>query len=121
MSLVKMDMAGDGPAGHQGHEGSEAWRDWHTVFTNAKAGMASVDKEHVQRVVYEMSKVCTAPPSNASVFGLFGPVDRPCLPWGACCACCGAAHPQHATVARQAGAPYRTHHISKTSSVSRRK
>ncbi|KAK9862385.1 hypothetical protein WJX84_004497 [Apatococcus fuscideae] len=27
-----------------------------TVFTNAKAGMAGVDKEHVQKVVYEMSK-----------------------------------------------------------------
>ena len=28
-----------------------------TVFTNAKAGMGSVDKEKVKRVVYEMSKV----------------------------------------------------------------
>lgn len=36
---------------------AEAWRDWHTVFTNAKAGMQDVDKAHVQRIVYEMSKV----------------------------------------------------------------
>eukprot|EP00891_Asterochloris_glomerata_P005434 jgi/Astpho2/5434/e_gw1.00076.4.1_t len=27
-----------------------------TVFTNAKAGMQNVDKEHVKRIVYEMSK-----------------------------------------------------------------
>jgi len=27
------------------------------VFTNAKAGMSGVDKDHVKRVVYEMSKV----------------------------------------------------------------
>ncbi len=46
-----------------GHEAGEpqgsqaAWRRHHTVFTNAKGGMASVDMEHVQRVVYEMSKV----------------------------------------------------------------
>ncbi|KXZ53568.1 hypothetical protein GPECTOR_6g485 [Gonium pectorale] len=32
------------------------WQDYQTVFTNAKAGMEGVDKEHVQRVVYEMSK-----------------------------------------------------------------
>lgn len=31
-------------------------QDYATVFTNAKAGMAGVDKEHVKRVVYEMSK-----------------------------------------------------------------
>lgn len=30
---------------------------YQTVFTNAKAGMEGVDKEHVKRVVYEMSKV----------------------------------------------------------------
>ena len=33
------------------------WKRHHTVFTNAKAGMDGVDKDHVQRVVYEMSKV----------------------------------------------------------------
>ncbi|KAI5080501.1 hypothetical protein GOP47_0003684 [Adiantum capillus-veneris] len=32
------------------------WHSYHTVFTNAKAGMDGVDKEKVQRVVYEMSK-----------------------------------------------------------------
>ncbi|CAN1821435.1 DNA polymerase kappa [Linum perenne] len=32
------------------------WQSYHTVFTNAKAGMDGVDKEKVQRVVYEMSK-----------------------------------------------------------------
>ncbi len=36
-----------------------AWADYQTIFTNAKAGMEGVDKEHVQRVVYEMSKVRT--------------------------------------------------------------
>ena len=35
----------------------EAWEEYETVFTNAKAGMACVDKEHVKRIVYEMSKV----------------------------------------------------------------
>ncbi|KAG2487883.1 hypothetical protein HYH03_013465 [Edaphochlamys debaryana] len=32
------------------------WQDYQTVFTNAKAGMEGVDKEKVQRIVYEMSK-----------------------------------------------------------------
>ncbi|EOX98479.1 DNA/RNA polymerases superfamily protein isoform 1 [Theobroma cacao] len=32
------------------------WQSYHTVYTNAKAGMDGVDKEKVQRVVYEMSK-----------------------------------------------------------------
>ncbi|KAH1098900.1 hypothetical protein J1N35_015821 [Gossypium stocksii] len=32
------------------------WQSYHTVYTNAKAGMDGVDKEQVQRVVYEMSK-----------------------------------------------------------------
>ncbi|GJY23803.1 DNA polymerase kappa isoform X1 [Tanacetum coccineum] len=32
------------------------WESYHTVYTNAKAGMEGVDKEKVQRVVYEMSK-----------------------------------------------------------------
>nr|XP_043621769.1 DNA polymerase kappa [Erigeron canadensis] len=32
------------------------WESYHTVFTNAKAGMDGVDKEKVQKVVYEMSK-----------------------------------------------------------------
>ena len=33
------------------------WSNFETVFTNAKAGMSGVDKEHVKRIVYEMSKV----------------------------------------------------------------
>ncbi len=33
------------------------WSNFETVFTNAKAGMAGVDKERVKRIVYEMSKV----------------------------------------------------------------
>ncbi|XP_038684740.1 DNA polymerase kappa isoform X2 [Tripterygium wilfordii] len=32
------------------------WQSYHTVYTNAKAGMDGVDKEKVQRIVYEMSK-----------------------------------------------------------------
>ena len=39
--------------------GQEKWAIFETVFTNAKAGMAGVDKEHVKRIVYEMSKVRT--------------------------------------------------------------
>ena len=33
------------------------WSNFETVFTNAKAGMSGVDKDHVKRVVYDMSKV----------------------------------------------------------------
>ncbi|KAI3953276.1 hypothetical protein MKX01_042271 [Papaver californicum] len=32
------------------------WQSYHTVYTNAKAGMDGVDKEKVQKIVYEMSK-----------------------------------------------------------------
>ncbi|KAF3435559.1 hypothetical protein FNV43_RR22648 [Rhamnella rubrinervis] len=32
------------------------WQSYHTVYTNAKAGMDGVDKEKVQRIVYQMSK-----------------------------------------------------------------
>ncbi|XP_028070031.1 DNA polymerase kappa-like isoform X2 [Camellia sinensis] len=35
---------------------SRPWQSYHTVYTNAKAGMEGVDKEKVQRIVYEMSK-----------------------------------------------------------------
>ncbi|KAL9231958.1 hypothetical protein vseg_007116 [Gypsophila vaccaria] len=35
---------------------SRPWQSYHTVYTNAKAGMDGVDKEKVQRIVYEMSK-----------------------------------------------------------------
>ncbi|KAF6139067.1 hypothetical protein GIB67_010793 [Kingdonia uniflora] len=37
-------------------EEARPWQSYHTVFTNAKAGMDGVDKEKVQRIVYEMSK-----------------------------------------------------------------
>ena len=53
------DGGGRGPEEPQASQA--AWRRHHTVFTNAKGGMASVDMEHVQRVVYEMSKVATTP------------------------------------------------------------
>ncbi|KAK2974476.1 hypothetical protein RJ640_018641 [Escallonia rubra] len=39
-----------------GGDSSRPWQSYHTVFTNAKAGMEGVDKEKVQRIVYEMSK-----------------------------------------------------------------
>ena len=35
----------------------EAPKDYATVFTNAKAGMASCDRQKIQQVVYDMSKV----------------------------------------------------------------
>ncbi|KAK9800914.1 hypothetical protein WJX73_010443 [Symbiochloris irregularis] len=35
---------------------SKQWQNYETVFTNAKAGMAGVNKELVKQVVYEMSK-----------------------------------------------------------------
>ena len=47
-----------------GQQSQEQWRKMNTVFTNAKAGMAGVDKQHVQKVVYEMSKV--SPKLNAA-------------------------------------------------------
>ncbi|XP_065872341.1 DNA polymerase kappa [Euphorbia lathyris] len=37
-------------------ENPRPWQSYHTVYTNAKAGMEGVDKERVQRIVYEMSK-----------------------------------------------------------------
>uniref|UniRef100_A0ACD5X245 Uncharacterized protein n=1 Tax=Avena sativa TaxID=4498 RepID=A0ACD5X245_AVESA len=36
--------------------GDRPWQSYHTAYTNAKAGMEGVDKEKVQRVIYEMSK-----------------------------------------------------------------
>ena len=38
----------------------DKWANFETSFTNAKAGMSGVNKDHVKRIVYEMSKVCTA-------------------------------------------------------------
>ncbi|GAB4853426.1 hypothetical protein Ancab_017617 [Ancistrocladus abbreviatus] len=37
-------------------DSSRPWQSYNTVYTNAKAGMDGVDKEKVQRIVYEMSK-----------------------------------------------------------------
>ena len=46
------DVAAPAPKQEQG-----AWQAWQgTVFTNAKAGMQSVDAAKVKQVVYEMSK-----------------------------------------------------------------
>ncbi|XP_022896870.1 DNA polymerase kappa isoform X2 [Olea europaea var. sylvestris] len=39
-----------------GTDSARPWQSYHTAYTNAKAGMEKVDKEKVQRVVYEMSK-----------------------------------------------------------------
>ncbi|XP_042412179.1 DNA polymerase kappa-like isoform X1 [Zingiber officinale] len=36
--------------------GDRPWQSYHTAYTNAKAGMEGVDKEKVQRIIYEMSK-----------------------------------------------------------------
>ncbi len=42
----------------QKSEDTANWQQWSgAVFTNAKAGMAGVDKDKVKAVVYEMSKV----------------------------------------------------------------
>ncbi|XP_047317305.1 DNA polymerase kappa [Impatiens glandulifera] len=45
--MTKIESSGDS---------SRPWESYHTVYTTAKAGMEGVDKEKVQRVVYEMSK-----------------------------------------------------------------
>ncbi|KAG6710772.1 hypothetical protein I3842_05G018900 [Carya illinoinensis] len=37
-------------------DSARPWQSYHTVYTNAKPGMDGVDKEKVQRIVYEMSK-----------------------------------------------------------------
>ncbi|XP_022972432.1 DNA polymerase kappa isoform X2 [Cucurbita maxima] len=39
-----------------GDDDRRPWQSYNTVYTNAKAGMEGVDKEKVQRIVYEMSK-----------------------------------------------------------------
>ncbi|CAK9315718.1 unnamed protein product [Citrullus colocynthis] len=45
--MEKKETAGDA---------DRPWQSYHTVYTNAKAGMEGVDKEKVQKIVYEMSK-----------------------------------------------------------------
>ncbi|XP_052210672.1 DNA polymerase kappa [Diospyros lotus] len=42
--------------GESSGDTSRPWQSYHTAYTNAKAGMEGVDKEKVQRIVYEMSK-----------------------------------------------------------------
>nr|XP_009399105.1 PREDICTED: DNA polymerase kappa isoform X2 [Musa acuminata subsp. malaccensis] len=37
-------------------DGDRPWQSYHTVYTNAKAGMEGVDKEKVQKIIYELSK-----------------------------------------------------------------
>ncbi|CAL9093614.1 unnamed protein product [Musa textilis] len=37
-------------------DGDRPWQSYHTVYTNAKAGMEGVDKENVQKIIYELSK-----------------------------------------------------------------
>ncbi|KAL6517499.1 hypothetical protein OROMI_033200 [Orobanche minor] len=39
-----------------GDDSARPWQSYNTVYTTAKAGMEGVDKEKVQRTVYEMSK-----------------------------------------------------------------
>ncbi|KAK6159198.1 hypothetical protein DH2020_006512 [Rehmannia glutinosa] len=39
-----------------GADSARPWQSYNTVYTTAKAGMEGVDKEKVQRIVYEMSK-----------------------------------------------------------------
>ncbi|PIN07559.1 putative DNA damage inducible protein [Handroanthus impetiginosus] len=38
------------------NDSARPWQSYNTVYTTAKAGMEGVDKEKVQRIVYEMSK-----------------------------------------------------------------
>ncbi|XP_010247333.1 PREDICTED: DNA polymerase kappa isoform X3 [Nelumbo nucifera] len=42
--------------GETSEQGARPWLSYHTVYTNAKAGMDGVDKEKVQRIIYETSK-----------------------------------------------------------------
>ncbi|KAI3445883.1 hypothetical protein Pfo_002548 [Paulownia fortunei] len=39
-----------------GNDPARPWQSYNTVYTTAKAGMEGVDKEKVQKIVYEMSK-----------------------------------------------------------------
>nr|GMC89586.1 DNA polymerase kappa isoform X1 [Ipomoea batatas] len=52
MAKSEVSAAGDNAS----PSSSRPWQSYNTVYTNAKAGMEGVDKEKVQRVVYEMSK-----------------------------------------------------------------
>ncbi|CAL5195145.1 unnamed protein product [Lathyrus oleraceus] len=46
----------EGSEGNSDAVSPHPWQSYNTVYTTAKAGMEGVDKEKVQRVVYEMSK-----------------------------------------------------------------
>uniref|UniRef100_A0A453HF41 DNA polymerase kappa n=1 Tax=Aegilops tauschii subsp. strangulata TaxID=200361 RepID=A0A453HF41_AEGTS len=48
-----MSSAAGTPSDCGGHR---PWQSYHTAYTNAKAGMEGVDREKVQKVIYEMSK-----------------------------------------------------------------
>nr|GLL23758.1 DNA polymerase kappa [Ipomoea trifida] len=52
MAKSEVSAAGDDAS----PSSSRPWQSYNTVYTNAKAGMEGVDKEKVQRIVYEMSK-----------------------------------------------------------------
>ncbi|CAH9082540.1 unnamed protein product [Cuscuta epithymum] len=52
MTKTEFTVSGEDPSASS----SRPWQSYHTVYTNAKAGMEGVDKEKVQRIVYEMSK-----------------------------------------------------------------
>ncbi|XP_051146660.1 DNA polymerase kappa [Andrographis paniculata] len=47
---------GESSKSNSGNDSARPWESYNTVYTTAKAGMEGVDKEKVQRVVYEMSK-----------------------------------------------------------------
>lgn len=64
--------------GVQGGKSVSTPEDYETVFTNAKAGMDGVDREHVKRVVYEMSKASSM---SCQLFWVF--VAGPCRILGA--------------------------------------
>ncbi|CAI8587285.1 unnamed protein product [Vicia faba] len=49
-------MAMEGSEGNSDAVSPHPWQSYNTVYTTAKAGMEGVDKEKVQKIVYEMSK-----------------------------------------------------------------
>lgn len=62
MSSASVQAVADNPVTSTAKGSIEpAWKDYQSVFTAAKAGMQGVDKEKVQRIVYEMSKVNNRP------------------------------------------------------------
>ncbi|XP_057450333.1 DNA polymerase kappa [Lotus japonicus] len=53
---AEIEMEGSERESNDGGDRPHPWQSYHTVYTIAKAGMEGVDKEKVQRTVYEMSK-----------------------------------------------------------------